>query len=494
MTTNTGMPFPTTGEHFLAILKRHAHEHPHRPALVADEQTLDYGTLWSWTEGIAQELAAQGLQRGQCVFLAMEPSLSGLLFHLGLLRLGVVTALLDPGLSITQWSNRVQDLAPTTIIAPSPILAEIHKNTPWQGRSIDLSSKVLENLTLSSQALPECPNTNDPVLILGTTGTTGPVKYVLLTLGNISAATSHINATMGIRDTDVEILTLPLHHSFGLGRLRCGLAAGACSHLVAGRFRPERLLKAVKGNHATLFAQVPAGIRLLLALGNRVRPWLEGIRLVEIGSAPLEMDEKKRLMDLLPQAKLWHHYGLTEASRSLFLEYHDALQAGCLHALGRPAPGVELQLSEAKDGEPRELLIRGPHVSPGYCIPGGRSYGVQPTNAWLATGDLVRLDERGTYYHVGRSDDVINLGGFKVHPQEIESVLAACPGIADVAVAFRGGQLVAFIQNDSTFQEQRALEWLQKHLEPYKHPQCYRLLDRVPRTESGKLLRRLLPD
>ncbi|MBF0175015.1 MAG: acyl--CoA ligase [Magnetococcales bacterium] len=498
---STSWTTPFSGEPILESLRRHSHERREHRALVwADEGVIDYGGLWPLIEGVARGLMALGLNKGHRVALAMEGSRPSILYYLGLLRLGAVALPMDPGLTATQWRGRLQDLTPGLVIAPLTVLHSLEPSAGSDFARLDLSLATMESLLQKTGPLPDVPEPGDVVQILSTTGTTGTSKHVLLTLGNISAAAQQINQVMGLTGADVEVITLPLYHSFGLGRLRCGLVAGSCVHLLPGRFRPERLLKAVRAVEASVFAQVPSGIRLLLALGSRVAPWLAGVRLVEIGSAAMEIAEKERLTDLLPQARLWHHYGLTEASRSLFLEYHQARALGCLGAMGQPTPGVEVMLRSdqgtlASRGE-GELMVRGPHVTPGYFNPTGSE---AATGTWFGTGDLVRRDEQNYFYHLGRADDCINLGGFKVHPAEVESVLSACPGVGDVAVAASrdGGtpHLVAFIQPDPLcpFDERMAREWVAARLEPYKHPQYFTRVDILPRTSSGKLKRRELP-
>ncbi|HIJ84516.1 MAG: hypothetical protein HW380_3320 [Magnetococcales bacterium] len=490
---------PFAGENLLESLQRHAFERGAKPALVWDGAgEVDYATLWSLLESLARGLKGRGLEVGARVVLVMDASRPCLLFYLGLLRLGGVAVVVDPGLTRVQWSQRLLDLAPAMVVAPSAILAEIAPCSGWQ--PLELSDATVATLVREGEgvALPGFPANSDAVLILATTGTTGVPKYVGLTLGNISAAATQINAVTGLTEADREVITLPLYHSFGLGRLRCGLGVGCRIHLLPGRFRPERLLKVVKASAASVFAQVPAGIRLLLAFGKRVSPWLSGVRLVEIGSASMEIAEKQRLMDYLPQARIWHHYGLTEASRSLFLEYHQAFAMDRLNALGQPPPGVEMMLDSGQSLMDGELLIRGPHVTMGYFIPAGQPSPPVRDGKWFATGDLVRRDELGFYHYVGRVDDVINLGGFKVHPLEVETMLQACPGILDVAVVAQGDgaarQLVALVLPDPShpFAEKSVRDWMHDRLEPYKHPQSYRMVASLPRTASGKLLRREL--
>jgi len=360
---------------------------------------------------------------------------------------------------------------------------------------------------LCSQSPEASPPRVDPdavALILSTSGTAGQPKCVMLTHRATAAAARQINQFTGLAATDREILTLPLHHSFGLGRLRCLLVAGATGFVQPGVFRAERLLGAIRREQATVFAQVPAGIRLILAYGERARSYTASVRMVEIGSATLTVAEREQVMALFPEARICHHYGLTEASRSVFCEYRDLARRSKLDSLGRPAPGVEVALDDPRQvGDRLEglLKVRGPHVCAGYANPSPTGEHAS-AEGWWPTGDRIQIDREGFLYHVGREGDLVNLGGYKVAPEEIERHLLEIAGVRDAAVAGwsdpaepSAAVLVAFIQPVDPLHPPAAAE-LQRHLyrvlESYKVPSHFHFVTELARTENGKIRRAVL--
>jgi long-chain acyl-CoA synthetase len=318
------------------------------------------------------------------------------------------------------------------------------------------------------------------------------------------AAALHINATIGSSEHDVEVLPLPLFHSFGLGRLRCNLLAGATTVLVDGfRFHGE-LFDLMERHCATGFVGVPAVFALLLrARGEGLAAFREQLRYIEIGSAPMPLEHKLALVELLPRTDLWMHYGLTEASRSSFIEFHRHRDR--LESAGRPSPGVQVSVrddvgNEQPAGQEGLIWIAGQHVSPGYWD--DPELNAQTfKEGWVCSGDVGHLDEEGFLYVHGRRDDMINVGGFNVSPDEVERSLVEHPCVLDAACVgvpdSRGvGKLVrAHVVHRPGCERPSDVElarWVAERLEPYKVPTMFVWQPQLPRTSSGKLIRATL--
>jgi len=465
-------------------LRAHAERRADHPALVWPELRLTYGELDERVRQAAALLRQRGVRSSERVAVAMDRTPASVVLHLATLALGATSVPLAPdaGSSVTGTVDRL--LRPVWI-EPDEAL--------WQ----EVGSLVPDD--------PAPPADPDALaLILCTSGTAGEPKCVLLTHRATAAAADQINRFTGLAAEDREVLTLPLHHSFGLGRLRCLLIAGATGFIQPGIFRPERLLSAIRREQATVFAQVPAGMRLILACGERARSYAASIRLIEIGSAALTVAEREQVMALFPQARICHHFGLTEASRSVFCEYRDLARRGKLDSLGRPTPGVEVALDEPRQAGDRLeglLKVRGPHLCAGYANPSLAGEHTSP-EGWWPTGDRVQIDAEGFLYYVGREGDLINLGGYKVVPEEIEEHLVAISGVRDAAVVGRpdpgapaATELVAFIQPADPLHPPAEAD-LQRHLytvlESYKVPSRFRFVAELPRTENGKIRRAAL--
>jgi long-chain acyl-CoA synthetase len=344
--------------------------------------------------------------------------------------------------------------------------------------------------------------------ILFTTGTTGKSKGVMLSHGAIATACAHINAFIGTGNQDIEVLPLPLSHSFGLGRLRCVLSAGATLILAAGFINAAGIVRTLRDYHATGIASVPAGLAILLSDERfALQRFSEQLKYMEIGSAPMPISHKRELMRQLPKTRICMHYGLTEASRSAFLSFHD--DADHLDSIGQPSAGVAMRIVddhgvEAEPGTEGHLQVRGGHLMTGYWNdPELTSKTLK--DGWLATGDLGRMEDDGYFYIGARTSDIINVGGRKVSPQEIEELLTGHPDVAECACVgvpdpqgLSGEIVVAFLVARSGLDKapkfSELAKLIRKNLESYKVPRKFIWTEKIPKSGSGKVLRRRLKE
>jgi long-chain acyl-CoA synthetase len=342
---------------------------------------------------------------------------------------------------------------------------------------------------------------NDADLIY-TTGTTGRRKGVLLSHENIAQAAANINDFIGATADDREVMPLPLSLSFGLGRLRVMAVAGHCLLLMPGMRNPAAILKLIVDSKATGLALVPAGFDLILRMTrDRLGDARSHLRYVEIGSAAMPQASREKLCELLPDTRLCHHYGLTEASRAAFLEYH--ADRDHISSIGRPSPNVEMAVRDeagrdVPDGQHGQIVVRGRMVM--------RRYWKQPEltasvlrDGWLQTGDCGWRDADGYYHLAGRRADLVNVGGRKVNPEEVEKALNAHPAVVESACAgvpdpqeIVGECLKAFVVLRSDATDAQLIDWLRARLEEYKIPRIWQRVDRIAKTESGKIQRSMM--
>ena len=477
---------------------RRAALHPGRNALIAGERRVSYGELWARIGAVAQQFAGCGVVPGDRVLLAAPSTPAFIYGYLGAHLVGAVAIPIDPHAPLPRREELVRRVAPRLVFG----MAGGHDDLLGKIRALD----ELETLS-SDGATPKPPSLDALADLLFTTGTTGRSKGVRLTHGNIATAAGHINAVIRCRDEDVEVLPLPLYHAFGLGRLRCNLVAGRTVVLVDGFRLPGEIFRALEEHRAAGLVGVPAGFAILLRFGARgLGAFSEQLHHIEIGSAPMPPEHKRQLMELLPNTELWMHYGLTEAARSAFIEFHR--HSDRLDTVGLAAPGVRTSIrtedgSELEPGEAGMLWIGGAHVSPGYW-----DDPEQTTKSfvagWVRTGDVAYVDPDGFIHLHGRKDDMIKVGGFNVAPDEIERVLcehpavqeAACIGIPDPR-KIAGQTVIAYVVRKADrppVNDTELCDWVAAQLEPYKVPSGFRWVDSLPRTASGKLVRRVLRD
>ncbi|ORU00568.1 Long-chain-fatty-acid--CoA ligase [Anaerovibrio sp. JC8] len=345
----------------------------------------------------------------------------------------------------------------------------------------------------------EFPSLDSVADIIFTTGTTGEPKGVQLSHRNIAAAARNINAFIKNTTDDVEMLALPIAHSFGLNRMKCALSNGQTLVLLGSFANIKRFYRFMGEYRVNGFGMVPASWALLKKLsGDELEKYKDNIHYIEIGSAPMSLEDKHLLMDLLPNTRLCMHYGLTEASRSAFMEFHD--DAEYLDTVGKESPNMIItvrdelgrQLPPEQEGE---ICVSGDAVTIGYLD-------LPPTESFwgdaFRTGDWGSLREDGYLCLKSRKKELINVGGKKVSPIEIEEVLnsmdfvedCACIGVTDPA-GILGEVVKAFVVTESpeklTGEHMDVL--IGNRLEGYKHPAIYEQIDVIPKTSSGKIQR-----
>jgi long-chain acyl-CoA synthetase len=338
-------------------------------------------------------------------------------------------------------------------------------------------------------------STDDIAEILFTTGTTGAPKGVCLSYSEIYSSASNINEYIGNKSDDVELLGLPICHSFGLGRIRCALIKGATIVILPSFANVRQYLKAIEQYNITGFGVVPAAWAYIRKMsGTRIAKYANQIRYIEIGSAAMPLETKKEMLEMFPNTRICMHYGLTEASRNCFIEFHDVEY---LASIGKPVcDKVDVRIF-GKDGEimrvnePGELCVKGNMVLSRYLDDFDNQnafYG-----DYFRTGDCGYMDADGYLYLIGREKELINVGGKKVSPMEVEDAIMSL-GVGDcVCVPIKdtqgiiGEQVFCYVlKGSTTLSFEEISQKLSAILEFYKRPVAYDWIDEIPMTASGK--------
>jgi fatty-acyl-CoA synthase/long-chain acyl-CoA synthetase len=340
---------------------------------------------------------------------------------------------------------------------------------------------------------PPGEQSDDVVLQLYTSGTTGRPKGALLTQRAIIANALTTVRYQDLRHGDVHLTATPLSHAAGIARLFT-LAVDGLANVVHERFDAEGFAAAVPEHGVTTTVVVPAMLRALVELPERQRADLAGLT-ITYGAAPAPWPLVEAALERLP-CRLWHAYGLTEgcpALTALAPEEHGERPG----SIGRPVAGVRVRVGDgsAAPGEPGELHVRSDKTMSGYWRRPEETATVL-RDGWLATGDVGYADADGYLYLVDRTKDVVISGGLNVYPSEVERVLAAVPGVRDVAVVGvpdeRWGETpVAYVVGDAV--TPAALrDACDAQLARYKRPARFLLCDELPRSANGKVLKRAL--
>jgi long-chain acyl-CoA synthetase len=315
------------------------------------------------------------------------------------------------------------------------------------------------------------------------------------------AAADNINTFIGNTANDIEMLALPISHSFGLGRLRCVFAIGATLVLLGSFASMKKFYGEMERCHVTGFGMVPASWAYIMKMsGEKIGQFSGQLKYVEIGSAFMSLENKQKLMGLLPNTHVCMHYGLTEASRSAFISFHDEIDH--LMSAGKPSPNTEIavfseqgkRLGRNEDGE---ICVKGRHVCSAYWGLSSNEFQKDFFDGYFRTGDWGHIDDEGYIHLISRKKEIINVGGKKVSPIEVEEVLneidgideSACVGVHDDVL---GEVVKAFCVCSKEVDFEEIKKIMTKKLENYKIPVFFETIDALPKTQNGKIQRFLL--
>lgn len=465
---------------------------PDKPAVKSGKKSATYLQLCQRVLGARDYFVNQlMLNAGDTIVLAAGKQIEFVYAYFGAHLAGLKVVPVDPATNPDRMALIIKQTGASLLVGFDGIENNI--------RTIGL--KEFEELA-SGFSVPSFPDGNQIADILFTTGTTGKPKGVTLTYDNEAAAARNINEFIGNTGNDIELLALPVSHSFGLGRVRCCLYQGATLILLGSFANVKKLYRTIEEENVTGFTMVPASWRYLKKLtGNKLGDFRNQLRYIEMGSAFFSKEEKDELAGILPDTRVCMHYGLTEASRSTFMEFHQ--DASHMDSVGKASPHTEIKILdengvECEAGNEGEICIKGEHVTHGYLdLPVGDSF----FGDYFRTGDWGYKTEDGYVYLISRKKELINVGGKKVSPIEVEEQLLKIPGVEDCACigvpdaeGLLGEVVKAFIVKEKgseiTFAD--IVEQLTGKLESYKIPVCYEWIDAIPKTQNGKIQRGLL--
>jgi O-succinylbenzoic acid--CoA ligase len=434
-------------------LAQRAETCPDRMALIADGVELTYEELEAEATRGARRLAARGVRRGADVVIAQPPGLDYVITLHALMKLGAVVHPLNPGLAPGELDAEVDRANPALVIGASDHVTMSEADLPLLGEH-DLDALHCRILT---------------------SGTSGSPRSVGLTYGNHlwSAVGSAFN--LGVDPTDRWLCCLPMYHVAGLQIVMRSVIYGTGA-IVQDGFEIERVAESLERDGVTLASLVTTQLVRLLAAGvDLSRP-----RAILVGGGPVPVDVLEEALGR--GASVVQTYGMTEtASQVTTLAPQDARRK--LGSAGRPLLTTHLRIFDG------EICVQGPVVAPGCADEDG----------WLHTGDLGRIDDEGFLYVEDRLGDVIVSGGENVLPAEVEEVLLRHPDVADAAAVGRADpewqeavEAVVVLREGAARNEAALRDHCAESLARYKVPKRFEFVAELPRTPSGKLLRRAL--
>lgn len=461
---------------------------PDKVALISGDTEITYSQLWDYCLCAAEKLKQDyHLKKGDRVILSAAGNIEFVYAYFGVHIAGGICVPIDPDTNQTRFEYIEKSTTPVCVMG---LLHNVKKETiPF--------TDVVNGTSKATYIVPEQGQVAD---ILFTTGTTGAPKGVALSYNNLSAAARNINAFIGNTSSDVELLALPVSHSFGLGRFRCSLSKGATVVMLGTFANVKKFFKEMARCQVTMFAMVPASWGFIKKMsGKYIGKFADQLKFIEIGSSFMPVEDKELLMSLLPKTRICMHYGSTEASRSAFMEFHTYKDN--LLSIGKASPNVEIKIftsqgTPAALGEEGEVCVKGEHVTCSYWNETPERFASDFYDGYFRTGDCGTMDAEGNIYLKSRIKEMINVGGKKVSPMEVEDILntipgikeSACIGIPDPGIVL-GEVVKAFIVADDNLSDEEIMQQLRPQLEVYKLPVEIERINAIPKTGSGKIQR-----
>jgi long-chain acyl-CoA synthetase len=521
------------------LLRESVGRWPRRDAIVYYGKRWTYAELWDATGRVAANLLRDGLVRGDRVALYLPNCPAYPIVFFGALRAGLSIVQVSPLYLGKDLSHLLADAEPKAIVTlellypnlaaiapevqvPREYVAELREFYPrpqrWfvnrvlrrrgQHPVMPSGDRVRPYRSLLRRADPPPVGirpAEDVAVFQYTGGTTGVPKAALLTHRNLVANALQCRAWFSIQPsgTGTVLASIPLFHVYGMTvALNFPIAEGATIVLQTRPDVPE-ILKLVDRYRPTEFPGVPALYQGLNQHPETPQHDLRSIRVCVSGSAPLPPPVQQRFEELTG-GFLIEGYGLTEASPVTHANPVDTARRR-IGSIGLPLPNTEQKIVDLETGtrevlvgEVGELCVRGPQVMPGYYHRDEETRLVLQ-DGWLRTGDIARVDEEGYCYIVDRKKDMIDVGGLKVYPREVEDILYQHPAVAEAAVvgipeATLGETVKAFVvaKPGTRTTEAELIEFVRGQIAHYKAPRSVEFRSTLPRSSVQKVLRRQL--
>lgn len=502
-------------------LERHARERPGAPAVVDGGRIVTYADLRGRIASLAAGLYRAGVRPGDVVAVQLPNTMEHLESFLAVSWLGAVMTTLYMTYRAAELGAQLEHAKATALIVPATLgdfgvaaWALDRKARLPALRAVIVVGEApsgaiaYESLTADAPAPPAdvpAPTAADPFLLLYTSGTTSAPKGVPLNSHQMLT-----NARLGIvehdiRAGDVVLSAAPFGHLFALYSVQMALAAGAAV-LLLPRFTPPDLVETIAAGRASHVFAGPAHLAACRAANVLVGADLASVRLIVLSGSIVAPDLVRDVGPFLPNGTITQLWGMTELQAGLYTRPGDPLELAATSA-GRASPGTEVRVADdagrvVPPGEAGEIQVRGPSVFAGYYDNPAATAAAFTADGWFRSGDIGRMDASGNVTLAGRIKDVVNRGGVKYNPEEVEILIERHPAVAQCAIvpladARMGERACCFavLKPGAALDLEGLCAFLSDHgIAKYKLPERLEIRTELPMTATRKVIKsRLAP-
>ena len=516
------------------LLQEAARRHPDNEAVVLGEERITYRALDQLSNGLANTLLDQGLQKGDRVVLYAPKSIAFFVGMYGALKSGGCYVPADPGAPPVRCGQIVRDCRAAFLLTTSGLLenvrSELDENdlrsvvllddaaTPPFKNGIELLARDLPIVSFKGEShdLRSLPNNlqaieSDTACIFYTSGSTGTPKGVMRSHRSTLAYAEWLVDSLGLTPSDRVACQPALHFGFSTSSIFGSCRAGATVVLIpeGSAVFPSRLAKLIESQRVSVWLSVPSVLTLMVLYGNLKACDLSHLRVVVFGGEAFPAKYLSRLMALIPGARFVHWLGSTETHVTAEYEVKsiDPSQGSPI-PVGKAPENAEIFAIDGdgrlieEPGEKGELYFRGPMTMQGYWGDPELTTRTLVKNPLrpdleervLKTGDIVTLDREGNYILLGREDQMVKSRGNRVDLGDIEATIYAHPAVKEVAVVpipddLIGNRIAAFVslQDGSSAKREDLLAHCAQRLPRYMVPSSIELRDSLPKNPTGKI-------
>ncbi|MDG7010722.1 MAG: long-chain fatty acid--CoA ligase [Nitrososphaerota archaeon] len=523
-----------------SLLTESAKAHPSNRCIHYQGRDFSYSQVDEISSRFASALVSLGMKKGDRVAIFL-PNVPQLVFaYFGILKAGGVVVMCNPIYKERELEYQIKDSGAEIVIASRTVAKGMdlykslegcrgrlqlrHVISTHLGDYLPGAKKMLAGLAgvkdvpragtvdfaklVDSMAPLKDYASVDPkgdvALLQYTGGTTGVSKGAMLTHYNLLSNAVYAVSLFPLTDRDISLCVLPLFHIYGLTvTMNAPLAAGAAMVLLPS-FHVDEVMKTIQSQRVTIFSGAPAMYIAINSRPDAKKFNLTSVRACLSGGSALPPAVRKKFIELTG-GNLVEGYGLSETSP---ITHCNPVSGGIAKdgSIGPPYSGTDARIVDAGDrdkvlstGEVGELAVRGPQVMKGYWNQKAETEAVLK-DGWFLTGDIAKMDDDGYFYIVDRKKDMVNVGGLKVYPREVEDVLFEHPDVKEAGVIgipdeFSGEVVKAFVvlkDPAKPVSEGEVIEFCQKRLAKFKAPKKVEFVPELPKTLIGKVLRRKL--